>query len=187
MASQFSGESSHKVDSKGRVAVPAVFRRALEFGDPDRKPDERPVVHVVYGSSQTCHVECYSEKSMQGIIRRIKKMEPGSFERRWLDWFYNTRKYDAQLDDTGRLLLNAQVRKKLGTGNEVMFVGSGDSFEIWKLEDYEQETLKHENFMKGLVEQYGENFHPLQLLDDRTSGRNGSRTRKRTKKKKRDE
>ncbi len=114
-------------------------------------------------------------------------MEPGSSDRRWLDWIYNTRKYDAQLDDTGRLLLNAQVRKKLGTGKEVMFVGSGDSFEIWKLEDYEQETLKHENFMKGLVEQYGENFHPLQLLDDRTNGKNRSRARKRTKKKKRDE
>ncbi len=183
---QFSGESSHKVDSKGRVAVPAAFRRALEVGDPDRKSGERPVVHVVYGSSQTCHVECYSEISMQRIIKRIKKLDLGSLERRWLDWFYNTRKYDAQLDDTGRLLLNAHVRTKLGIGSDVTFVGSGDSFEIWNPADYEKETLKHEDFMSKLVEEHGDSFHPLQLLDDRAKG-NGSGKRHRSKKKKRDE
>ncbi len=185
VASQFSGESSHKVDSKGRVAVPAVFRRALEVGNPSRKPGEKPAVHVVYGSRQSSYVECYSECSMNGIIERIRKMDLGSPERRWLDWVYNTRKYDAQLDDTGRLLLNAKVREKLGIANEVMFVGAGDSFEIWNPKDYEQETLKHEDFMSKLVEQHGENFHPLQLLDN-GAGRKGSRKEKRRKKKNRD-
>ncbi|MDT2073578.1 MAG: cell division/cell wall cluster transcriptional repressor MraZ, partial [Planktomarina sp.] len=32
MARRFRGESHHKVDSKGRVSIPALFRRVLELG-----------------------------------------------------------------------------------------------------------------------------------------------------------
>ena len=35
MKRRFRGESVNKVDAKGRVSVPAAFRRALEEGDPD--------------------------------------------------------------------------------------------------------------------------------------------------------
>ena len=35
MTRRFRGESLHKVDIKGRVSVPAAFRRVLEEGDPD--------------------------------------------------------------------------------------------------------------------------------------------------------
>ena len=34
-ARRFRGESVHKVDAKGRVSIPAAFRRVLEDGDPD--------------------------------------------------------------------------------------------------------------------------------------------------------
>ena len=35
MARRFRGESVHKVDNKGRVSIPAPFRRILEEGDPE--------------------------------------------------------------------------------------------------------------------------------------------------------
>ena len=32
---RFRGEAENKVDNKGRVSIPAAFRRILEEGDPD--------------------------------------------------------------------------------------------------------------------------------------------------------
>ncbi|HKK83893.1 MAG TPA: cell division/cell wall cluster transcriptional repressor MraZ, partial [Roseovarius sp.] len=35
---RFRGESHHKVDTKGRVSIPASFRRVLESSDPNWTP-----------------------------------------------------------------------------------------------------------------------------------------------------
>ena len=39
MGRRFRGESHHKVDAKGRVSIPASFRRVLEAGDPNWQSD----------------------------------------------------------------------------------------------------------------------------------------------------
>ena len=49
MIRRFRGESLHKVDAKGRVSVPAAFRRVLEEGDPDFSRGSSPNFVIVYG------------------------------------------------------------------------------------------------------------------------------------------
>ena len=43
MAGTFRGESLHKVDAKGRVSIPALFRRVLEEADPARSPGQMAI------------------------------------------------------------------------------------------------------------------------------------------------
>lgn len=45
----FRGESVHKVDSKGRVSIPANFRRVLEDNDPRWTAGGNPELVIVYG------------------------------------------------------------------------------------------------------------------------------------------
>ena len=42
MARRFRGEIVQKVDGKGRVSIPAAFRRVLEQGDPEWTEGLRP-------------------------------------------------------------------------------------------------------------------------------------------------
>ena len=46
MKGRFRGESVHKVDQKGRVSVPASFRRVIEEGDPDWGAGVNPVSYT---------------------------------------------------------------------------------------------------------------------------------------------
>ena len=46
---RFRGEAENKVDSKGRVSIPAPFRRVLEEGDPDWSNGVNPNFVIVYG------------------------------------------------------------------------------------------------------------------------------------------
>ena len=46
---RFRGEGHHKVDGKGRVSIPASFRRVLESGDPDWTDGLNPNLVIVYG------------------------------------------------------------------------------------------------------------------------------------------
>ena len=46
---RFRGEAENKVDAKGRISIPAPFRRILEEGDPDWSSGLNPNLVIVYG------------------------------------------------------------------------------------------------------------------------------------------
>ena len=51
MTDRFRGEGIHKVDGKGRVSIPVLFRRVLESGDPDWTEGLNPNAVIVYGGT----------------------------------------------------------------------------------------------------------------------------------------
>ena len=60
MAPVFRGQGRHKVDGKGRVSVPAAFRRVLEAGDPDWTDGLQPNLVVHYGTARKNFLEVYT-------------------------------------------------------------------------------------------------------------------------------
>ena len=57
VARVFRGEFHQKVDGKGRVSIPAGFRRVLESQDPDWQTGKRPRFVIVYGDERRKHLE----------------------------------------------------------------------------------------------------------------------------------
>ena len=47
MARRFRGSEEVKVDAKGRVSIPARFRRVFEASDPDFEPGKRAQMVVI--------------------------------------------------------------------------------------------------------------------------------------------
>ena len=85
MARRFRGESTHKVDAKGRVSIPAPFRRVLEEGDPDWTEGLNPNMVLVYGGKSRDYIEGYTMQSMDDVDEQISKLPRGSNRRRALE------------------------------------------------------------------------------------------------------
>lgn len=137
MGRSFRGESVHKVDSKGRVSIPASFRRALEEGDPDFSASNVAQVVLNYGVRAGECLEGYSIAGMEEIDGRIRLVAPYSDERESLEFMFNTQSSYVQLDDTGRIVLTARLREMFGLGDEVVFAGMNDRFQIWEPKAFE--------------------------------------------------
>ena len=162
MARRFRGESHHKVDAKGRVSIPALFRRVLEAGDPDWKEGLRPQLIIVYGDHRRKFLECFTIEAIDEVDAKIAAMPRGSIERRMLERLIHGQSYPTEVDSDGRLVLPQKLREKIGLGAEAFFIASGDTFQIWRPETYETEELsKTEAWLDDLPD----DFDPMSLLD----------------------
>ncbi len=165
MARRFRGESHHKVDTKGRVSIPpALFRRVLEAGDPDhREGDNPPNLVIVYGDHRRNYLECYTVEAIDEVDEQIAALPRGSIERRMLERLFNGQSFPpTTVDETGRLVLPAKLRQKIGLEKEAFFIATGDTFQIWKPETYDEVELKR---TEEWLDEMPDDFDPLTLLN----------------------
>ncbi|MBQ58473.1 transcriptional regulator MraZ [bacterium] len=162
MARRFRGESHHKVDGKGRVSIPALFRRVIELGDPNYIEGLNPELVIVYGDHRRNYLECYTIQAINELDLKIDALPRGSMERRMLQRLFHGQSFPTMVDDTGRLVLPLKLRKKINLETEAFFIAAGDTFQIWKTETYEAEELSK---TEAWLDQLPENFDPLVYLD----------------------
>ncbi len=162
VARRFRGEFHQKVDGKGRVSIPAQFRRVLSAGDPNCTEGENPEFVIVYGDHRRKYLECYTIEAIDEVDDQISAMPRGSVERRMLERLFSGQSLSTNVDETGRLVLPAKLRAKIGLEAEAFFIATGDTFQIWKPETYEEEELSK---TESWLEDFPEDFDPLTLLD----------------------
>lgn len=136
MARRFRGESTHKVDAKGRVSIPAPFRRVLEEGDPDWTDGLNPNLVMIHGRNDMPCLECYSIAGMEELDEMISAMPKFDEDREYLELVLNTNSSYAQVDETGRIVLTARLREFIGVTDEAVFAGLGEKFQIWRPEAF---------------------------------------------------
>ncbi|QDY69461.1 division/cell wall cluster transcriptional repressor MraZ [Qingshengfaniella alkalisoli] len=164
MGRRFRGESTQKVDSKGRVSIPATFRRVLEAGDPDWVEGKPANLVIVYADERRNFLECYTMDAISEVDSKIAQMKRGSPARVYMERIFNGQSIDASVDGTGRLVLPKKARDKIGLENdcEAFFIASGDTFQIWKPETFEaSQSINVDELFEGLPE----GADPLMLLD----------------------
>lgn len=136
---RFIGESHHKVDSKGRVSIPAAFRRVLTHGDPDCPEGGNPQLIIVYGGASRDYLECFTVAGIEAIYDKIEKLPRANPRRRAMQRLYSTQALYTSVDETGRLVLPQKLREKIGLNGEALFASQGETFEIWKPETYDEQ------------------------------------------------
>ena len=167
MARRFRGESHHKVDSKGRVSIPASFRRVIEACDPNWTEGLNPELVIVYGDHRRNYLECYTIEAIDEVDARIDALPRGSMERKMLQRLFHGQSFPTSVDETGRLVLPVKLRRKIGLEDEAFFIAAGDTFQIWKPETYAQEE---EARTEAWLDSLPEDFDPLSLLDGAPDG-----------------
>ena len=167
VARRFRGESHHKVDTKGRVSIPASFRRVLEAGDPNWQTGDNPELVIVYGDHRRNFLECYTMDAIEEVDGQIADLPRGSIERKMLQRLFHGQSFPTSVDETGRLVLPAKLRKKIDLEKEAFFIAAGDTFQIWKPETYDTEELAR---TEEWLDELPDDVDPLSFLDQKKEG-----------------
>jgi MraZ protein len=158
---RFRGESVHKVDQKGRVSVPAPFRRVLEEGDPDWSPGQNPNLVLIYGMPSGNCLEGYTIAGATRLDEKVSRMPTYSKSRRALERLLNTQSVYAQVDESGRIVLPPRLRDTFGLVEEALFAGMGEHFQVWAPDEYHKDMAALDAWREGL----GEDEDPFAALD----------------------
>jgi MraZ protein len=160
----FRGESVHKVDQKGRVSVPASFRRTLEDGDPDWQPGGAPTLVLIYGMPKSECLEGYTVEGAAKLDEKVSRLPTFSKTRRYLERVINTQSLYAQVDENGRIVLSQRLRERFGLDSEATFAGMGERFQIWAPAAYAADMESLDEWHDGLSEDE-DPFAELDALD----------------------
>jgi len=163
---RFRGESVHKVDQKGRVSVPAPFRRVLEEGDPDWSAGQNPQLVLIYGGQGGTCLEGYTIEGVARLDEKVSRLPTFSKARKALERWLNTQSVYAQVDENGRIVLPARLREMIGVNAEALFAGMGDRFQIWTPQAYAEDMASLDDWRAGL--DAGED--PFAVLDALDAG-----------------
>ncbi len=123
----FRGEYQHSVDSKGRVSLPAKFRKSL--------PDELTIVPVKnpdYGKA----LYVFSDEAYDAWVEALFNVEEGGYNPRSkkhiaMHKYLNASAELVSIDAAGRVKLSAKQCEKVGIDKDVTIIGEGDHIEIW--------------------------------------------------------
>ena len=144
------------------MSIPASFRRVLEAADPNWSSGSNPELVIVYGDHRRHFLECYTIAAIEEVDAKIDQLPRGSVQRKMLSTLFQGQSLPTSVDETGRLVLPAKLRQKIGLEDEAFFIAAGDTFQIWKPETYEAEELSR---TEAWLEDLPEDVDPLIYLD----------------------
>lgn len=163
MHAWFTGSERHKVDAKGRVSIPADFRRVLQVGDPECSGDQNPRMILNYGPHLKGHLECYTIEAAESVSRGIQAMKRGSPERNLMEVCFHGHSKTYVVDDTGRIVLTQRFKEKIGLTGTAFFISSGDRFRIWDAAAWDAQQA---STIERQLEALGEDTDLMSLLPD---------------------
>ena len=121
---RFVSTYSNKLDSKGRVSIPASFRSVL-------MKDGFEGLYV-YPSLDSEAVDCGGEALLGEIDALLTRFSPYSEERNLFSTALLGRSEVLKVDGEGRVVLTESIKTHACIGTEVTFVGQGHKFQVWE-------------------------------------------------------
>jgi MraZ protein len=121
----FRGHFSHNLDLKGRVSLPAEFRKVLE----DSKSTS--VVLTNYISDGSRCLEGFTTAEWSDFEHRLREKSRFSAKLQKLENFYLSRASECPVDGSGRIIIPQYLRTYASIEREVTFTSSIHGFRIW--------------------------------------------------------
>ncbi len=126
------GEFRFKVDSKGRVAVPAEFRKVLSDELVVSREIDDKCLYVFQPEAFNAWIEDYFNDMFGGYSASNRRQ----VRTRSL---LKSRARGTEIDSSGRIMLNPQAREAVGIGKDVVIVGNTGYFEVWDPDAFDEE------------------------------------------------
>jgi len=126
----FIGEHSHTIDTKGRLSIPAKYRRELAKG-----------VVITRGLDHCLFL--YPKHEWAKIAKRLAELPVSQKKSRAFTRLMLAGAWDAQLDTQGRVLVPEYLRSFAGIKKQVAVAGLYNRVEVWDEDTwhtYKQQT-----------------------------------------------
>jgi MraZ protein len=145
---RFLGNIEAKTDSKGRVFLPAVFRKVLQAAS-----EESLVLRKdVFQPCLVLYPESVWNEQMDTMRRSLNRWNREQQE------IYRQFVSDVELvtlDSNGRFLIPKRYLKMADIEQGIKFIGMGDTIEIWSTAKTEKPFMDPDDFGKALEEVMG--------------------------------
>lgn len=119
----FRGTENYSIDDKGRLMIPASFRKKMANQNPG-------AVWVVFKTLQQS-IELYEESEWAEVQKKIDALSEFNLNEKRLKTYYNANISETELDKQGRVLLPKRFLEACAIDKEVTIVGGGNKIEVW--------------------------------------------------------
>ena len=138
----FKGTYRHRIDGKGRLPVPAAFRRLLR-----PEGDGPPLVLTLLDD---CLV-VYPHAEWERLESQLQRLPAFSKPVKALSRVLASHAIDCALDRQGRILIPALLRKAVSLETEAVIIGVLGRFEIWAPERWERFVRESERVLEDVT------------------------------------
>lgn len=128
----FRSSSFHTIDPKGRIIIPARFRKVLKADDE---------YGVVVSIKDGC-IYAYTFDEWKNLEQKIRAARSAIMEK--FKRFFLGNACPLKCDKQDRILIPQSLRTYADIDKEIVLVGVLNRFEIWSREKWDQENLKME-------------------------------------------
>ena len=120
----------NKLDKKGRVSVPASYRSYLSNLGYNGV--------ICYPSFNNQSIEVWPQDRIEKISNTIDNLNPFEEKRDFFATSILSESINLQFDSEGRISLTAKLLKHAKIKNSMLFVGQGQTFQIWEPTAFEK-------------------------------------------------
>ena len=134
----------NRIDKKGRVSVPANFRSHLSNLGYNGV--------VCYPSFNNQSIEVCSQDRIEKLSASIDSLNPFEEKRDFFATSILSDSINLQFDSEGRISLTSKLLKHTKIKNNMLFVGQGQTFQIWEplvFEKFKAEARKKANINRA--------------------------------------
>ena len=126
----FLSSYENKLDKKGRVSVPATFRSYLTAMGYNG--------FITYPSFNHSALEACSQDRIEKLSNTIDSLNPFEEKRDYFATSILAESTNLQFDSEGRISLSSKLLKHAKIKNSMLFVGQGQTFQIWEPATFEK-------------------------------------------------
>lgn len=137
------GNIDAKLDVKGRVFVPSVFRKILQAREITRLIMRKDIY-------QDCLV-LYPDVAWNEKLDQLRaSLDPWNAEQQQIYRMFVLDLEVVEIDASGRILLPKRYTGRVGIGTDLRFIGMGDTIEVWSVDKLEEASMPIEQFREGI-------------------------------------
>ena len=146
MDAMFTGKYNHTLDTKGRIIVPAKFKKYL--GE---------LFQISIGMDGCLYI--FPMERWQKFVEDLNRLPGTDIRARKLRRAMLANSCECEIDKQGRILINSDLRAAGGLTKDAVFVGVGDKIELWDKDRFDaaNDFSSIEEIAESLTE-YGISF-----------------------------